>query len=398
MREVKFMVPDEATDVEVTFKLRLEPEPRPVRALKKMAEDVKKWGAQGPPLDAPEEPKAQAEDGETAMNWKCPNCGAWNADPLNISQPSHCIHCDIVPTREDFQRVHQMPGPEPTLWEINPVKETKTEDKVLATLEECPVCHKRFSRLKMHLTTSQCNPKNVAKLKAKGVRSGEVPEIGAIRCQHCEHICRTEEARLKHEARCKKNPNRVPHNAGYNDTHGNGKSTVVEEGEKEDWKVTEPLGPITDSRTEEEKKAEEKPDEFQEPAESKKGTALSPDEEFKQIAISNGVCPDCGRAILVTYARHKPHCPGKAVVHEEPKVEPLNVSAMKTVEPEPEEERFKNFKLPVPKQHLVRQCYSCGTEISEKRGVPLCEQCYKRSSTRAREAAKDAERKAGVWV
>lgn len=250
----------------------------------------------------------------------------------------------------------------------------------------CPKCGRTVQdeRLESHMKTAYCQMKAGRDARKNAEEENKEifkkyeklreasAEIGAIRCRHCDQVSRTYPARDKHEARCMNNPERKRLFATTHDTS---------------LEASEPTSPTPVDKSDE----------------------PSLEEEFDTVAsnvlaIEPKTCPDCGRTIFVPLEMHKRVCKPFRVDRKAPvEVKPLDVT--KLIEPVPEEEKYKDFKIPAPTQHLpgrlrkngTRHCTACGVQIDKKRKAPLCDKCAKLSSSRTREAAKDVEKASGAW-
>jgi hypothetical protein len=332
----------------------------------------------------------------------------------------------------------------------------------------CPKCSRSIieERLEAHMQTKYCKTKELSdqrkyervetaeaeeKVKAKE-EEWEAATADTYQCKHCHKNCRTYAARMKHEPKCPENPDRKNRNANYFDTRKKEEPTPVEEEKEEGCEGCEyfscgawnssccnpalPKGqdsnllewnPPPEWCPKRAKDGELSPEEIKDVEQSYKDMAEGncttipgnvTDEEF--IAILGGeaspiarennpkgtppeVCLKCGKTIFGVMEQHDKKCKGTPCVKaHKPDVKPLDLTGLDKTKPElmPEEvdNKYKNFKLPDPKQHLVRHCTACGVEIDKRRKIPLCKKCDKLSSSRAKEAAKDVEKKAGRWT
>jgi DNA-directed RNA polymerase subunit RPC12/RpoP len=298
----------------------------------KTEEEFKDWVKDEEQVDMSKVDMAEGET-DTKIHWKCANCGQWLSKPLWMEhKPVACTKCgakdeprmgqvretvkdnptSTTPTEHvtlqyDRPKEEKEPFPNPNSFGI----EMKPRE---VWGEECPVCHKRFKRLREHLTSSaSCRPKettptgremkvcpkcghNVSanhldyhmttvlcrEMAAKNERRQAKAEkrrqkeerkqarieqrakarelaasLDAFRCSHCHRNCRTEEAKLKHEAHCKDNPNRI--------------------------------GPFD------------------------KTPNLRPKKEKKEGEAEVNVCPDCGKIVFGMMDQHKKKCWGVPV-------------------------------------------------------------------------------------
>ena len=252
----------------------------------------------------------------------------------------------------------------------------------------CPKCGRdiKDDRLEHHMTTAYCAIK--AKRLEKVERSKyeeerdkareQAASLDAFRCMYCHKNSRTEDARLKHESKCKVNPNRI----GPFD-----KTPNLRVKKKEPGEVTpeEMSAVIAGEATPIERKKELCPDlDHCENSGTDKCfdcNRLVPglDNDYFRRRLAPDVCEKCGKTVYGPMEHHKQKCKGVPVVDaKELEVKPFNVSGIQVTEKAvvPEIKPLLNQKKP---DKDARYCVACGTVIDDERSILLCDKCKKAS-------------------